>query len=215
MIQPRTPRTGTSRGSERQTRHDHGPAATTTCAASMRPSSVSTPVTSSPRRSSSRTAQPVRISAPEARASSASAAAAAPGSMRRALRLSQPHSAASESSGSASRNAAPSSSSPPSSSPSMRQPYGSRSNAKAPPLRSCRSTRSSSVTRPMASIAGGLGPITSPWLRPEAACASPADSHSVTASPRRAHEAATAMPTMPPPTTTTSGEPVTYERLAE
>ena len=32
MIQPRTPRTGTSRGSERQTRHDHGPAATTTVA---------------------------------------------------------------------------------------------------------------------------------------------------------------------------------------
>ena len=74
--------------------------------ASMRPSSVSTPVTSSPRRSSSRTAQPVRISAPAARASSASAAAAAPGSMRRASRLSSAYSTCGASSGSAARSSA-------------------------------------------------------------------------------------------------------------
>ena len=66
---------------------------------------------------------------------------------------------------------------------SIRQPCGSRSNANAPPLRSCRSRKSSSVRRPIASIAGWCGPITSPWLRPEAACASPAASHSVTAQP--------------------------------
>ncbi len=72
----------------------------------MRPSSVSTPVTSSPRRSSSRTAQPVRISAPAARASSASAAQAAPGSMRRASAFSSAYSTCGASSGSAARSSA-------------------------------------------------------------------------------------------------------------
>ncbi len=129
--QPRTPRTGTSNSVLRHTRHDQGPAATITVPVSMRPSSLSTPVTRSPVRMSSRTPTPVRMIAPAARASSARATTAAPGSMRRASSFSHALVTVGPSSGSIVARSAPWTWPGWSSPPTIRQPCGSRSRKKA------------------------------------------------------------------------------------